>query len=81
LAKNQNPQFVILHTFKTPENICEQIMKKYPFVLCIIRTDLEYFFQELFLKDTPIQNIPNILFRDDEGQYHITKIEDVAYNL
>jgi hypothetical protein len=62
--KKKKP-FFIIHTIKSTDNHIENIINNYENVLLVINTDSEYFFNEFFYKKTPINEISNIFYRDD----------------
>jgi replication initiation and membrane attachment protein DnaB len=55
-------------------------MKKYTFIKVIVRTDIEFFFNELLYKKTLIKNIPNTIYRE-KNEIFTNKLEDVTYDL
>ena len=81
MQENNIEKKVIIHTIKSNEENIQEIMEKYPNVILVLNTDSEYFFNEFFYKKTPITEISNIYFRDDDGEYHATKRENVDYDL
>jgi len=73
---------VIVHSLKCEEEEARKIMEEHPSIVCFIRTDAEYFFNELLSKKTPLSAIPNVLYRDDvTGEIIITRAEEVTYDL
>jgi hypothetical protein len=62
--KKKKP-YIIVHTIKSTDKYIDYLIKEYDNVLLVINTDIEYFFNELFYKNTKITDIPNISFRDD----------------
>jgi hypothetical protein len=44
-------------------------------------TDIEYFFHELLYNKTPINNIANIVYRDENNKIVINNEKEVNYNL
>lgn len=81
MTSNWQKNKVIIHSFKLWQDEAEELMKKYDFIEVIIRTDVEYFFNEFLYNKTPIDKIPNILYRDENNKIVINKTEDVTYNL
>jgi len=77
---NQMTQ-VLIHSLICDEASAKKCMEKYPNIVGFIRTDVEYFFQELLGKKTPIDDIANVLFRDEQtGQIIATRTEAIDYD-
>ncbi len=72
---------IFIHSHKISKDIAQDILDRYGVVICIIRTDVEYFFFQLFSEKKSIENISNILFRDDGGNVHINEEIEVSHNL
>lgn len=72
---------VYIHTLKTSEEECYKLMRDYPCIELIMRTDIEYVIKEELINDTPIEDIPNVTYRDINGNTHNTTKESVTYSL
>jgi hypothetical protein len=81
MNKNKINKKIIVHTIKTPTKEILFLFEKSKNVLLVINTDVEYFFNEFFYKKTPIEEICNIHYRDDELNIFSTKTENVECDL
>lgn len=72
---------VYIHTLKTNEEECYKLMRDYPCIQLIMRTDIEYVIKEELINNTKIENIPNITYRDENNVPHNTVKESVTYCL
>ncbi len=73
---------IIIHSYKLSKQESKEIMDRYKIVEVIIRTDIEYFFNEILYKGTDIDDINNILYRDIDWNVVCTndKIEESDIN-
>ena len=71
----------IVHSFKISEGESLELMRKYPFVSLVIRTDAEYYFYQKYVEKKPDAEIPNTTYRDAEGNPVSSFSEDVTYPL
>lgn len=81
MKENWQNNKVIIHSFKLWQDEARELMDNYNFIDVIIRTDVEYFFNEFLYKKTPINEIANILYRDSDNKIIINKTEEVAHDL
>lgn len=72
---------IILYSLKLTEKEAIEIMGKYDFVKLVIRTDIEYFFNEYFYKNNDIAEVKNIIFRNQDENIIVTEKESVDYDL
>ncbi len=79
--KKGNKPRVIIHTHKADFEDCNTMIQKYDFVEAVLRTDLEYYFYELFVQGNEVSTIPNILYRDEKGKLHINEDSSVSHDL
>jgi hypothetical protein len=80
LEKGEKQHKIIIYSLKISSEDSKNILKKYPWVKIILRTEIEYFFYERFLKKTPLESISNILFSNNWNIIE-TKKEQIDYNL
>lgn len=81
MKENWQNNRVIIHSLKLWKEEWYELMKQFKSIEAIINTDIEYFFNELLYKKTPIDKIPNILYRDNNWDIIINSYEDVKYDL
>lgn len=78
MTPNKN---IYIHSHKLSLNDSVEFMKRNANVKMIIRTDVEYVALQELLYNKPLRDIPNIVFRDSDGNIVATKSEDVDYDL
>ncbi len=71
----------IVHSFKISESESLELMRKFPFVSLVIRTDAEYFFYQKYCQGKPFEEIPNVTYRNEDGEPVASFSEDVGYPL
>lgn len=81
MSENKQTNKIIIHSLKLWKEEWCKLMEQFDFIDFIVNTDIEYFFNELIYKKTPINKISNILYRDNNWNIIINSNENVEYNL
>jgi len=81
LSENKQKVKIIIHSLKLWKEEWYKLMQQFDFIHIIVNTDIEYFFNELLYKKTPINEITNILYRNNKWEIIINSYENVEYNL
>ena len=81
LKKQETKPYIIIHSIKAPKNEIINLINKYDFVLLIITWDIEKFFNDFFYKKIKIEDIWNIIYKDDKWEIKINKQENITENL
>jgi len=77
---DKKPKIIIYSLKATSEDLLK-LFTKYPFVQIAIMCDIEYFFNELFYKKTDINNIWNIIYRNDDLVVNSNLTWKIEYDL
>ena len=81
LKENKQKSKILIHSIKTSNIKARKIMQNYDFIEFFISTDLEYFFYELFVKKTDVENISNVIYRNNNWEIIENEITNVDYDL
>lgn len=80
LKNSKSHPKIIVYSLKISSSESKKILKEFSFVKLIIRTEIEYFFNEYFHNRTKLENIPNILFNNNLNIIE-TQTEAIDYDL
>jgi hypothetical protein len=56
---------ILIYSHKTESDTAMQMMRDFGDIIIFIHDDIEYFFTALFGQKKPLENIPNLLWRED----------------
>lgn len=72
---------VIIQSSKMGEEASLEYMERFPFVNVVVRTDIEFYFLEKYVRGKSDSEIANVTYRDEEGKACVSPTEEVAFDL
>lgn len=72
---------VIVQSSKMGEEASLEYLRRFPFVKVLVRTDVEYYFLEKYVRGKKDSEIANVTYRDDNGNPAVSASEDVTFDL
>lgn len=72
---------VLVQSSKMGEEASVEYLRRFPFVKVLVRTDIEYYFLEKYVRGKKDGEIANVTYRDDDGTVKVSASEDVTFDL
>lgn len=72
---------ILIQSSKMGEEASLEYMDRFPFVDVVVRTDVEYYFLEKYVRGKKDSEIANVTYRDENGKPAVSAAEEVSFDL